>query len=456
MQDDSLADRIDALLPQTQCGKCGHPGCRPYAEGIAQGEALNKCLPGGEATVQALAILLERPVLPLAKPAVPPRIAFIREAECIGCTKCSQACPVDAIVGAAKLMHTVITAECTGCELCITPCPVDCIDIQPLPEAEARAQRARADHFRRRYLARKARLQHQEEQRQRERKKRQSAPDQPTQMSAAVQSALERINARRTPLSDAQKRLKAKANMARAALAKAERQLAIHATAELQTQVERLRGIAESAEKALQQAQDQSSIAPQQNPADLNKAKIAAAMARAQLSKAEKAFGEVLSPEQQVQLAELHRAAEQAQQRLDALQKTAPTSPPNSGEAALKQAKQHFQSHRDTLREAERAKADEATLQPLRMALQQAEQALHTAEAAAGRPLPKRQLVDKSPMPAELRELKTELVYARAELSRQQRQTPLDTVALDKAQTRLNEAERQLHTYALQSRSDND
>ena len=135
---------IDALLPQTQCGKCGHPGCKPYAEGIAKGEAINKCPPGGDATIHALAQLLDVPELPLELPAVPPQIALIREAECIGCTKCIQACPVDAIVGAAKLMHTVISAECTGCELCVAPCPVDCIDILPLADAEALAQRQRA------------------------------------------------------------------------------------------------------------------------------------------------------------------------------------------------------------------------------------------------------------------------------------------------------------------------
>ncbi|WP_313518482.1 RnfABCDGE type electron transport complex subunit B, partial [Pseudomonas sp.] len=144
---------IDALLPQTQCGKCGHPGCKPYAEGIAAGEAINKCPPGGQATVAALAELLQRPALPLAENPVPAQIASIREAECIGCTKCIQACPVDAISGAAKLMHTVIAAECSGCELCVAPCPVDCIDILPLAEAAAQTQRARADQFRRRFEA---------------------------------------------------------------------------------------------------------------------------------------------------------------------------------------------------------------------------------------------------------------------------------------------------------------
>ena len=129
---------IDALLPQTQCGKCGHPGCKPYAEGIAKGEAINKCPPGGDATIQALAQLLDVPELPLELPAVPPQIALIREADCIGCTKCIQACPVDAIVGGAKFMHTVLADLCTGCELCIPACPVDCIEVHPVVPAIGR------------------------------------------------------------------------------------------------------------------------------------------------------------------------------------------------------------------------------------------------------------------------------------------------------------------------------
>ncbi len=127
-----LVEQIDALLPQTQCGQCGYPGCRPYAEAINQGDAINKCPPGGDATVVALAELLGREPAPLDGEAPSEdRVAFIREAECIGCTKCIQACPVDAIIGAAKQMHTVIEDECTGCDLCVAPCPVDCIDMLP-------------------------------------------------------------------------------------------------------------------------------------------------------------------------------------------------------------------------------------------------------------------------------------------------------------------------------------
>lgn len=127
-----IVDQINEILPQTQCGQCGHPGCRPYAEAIADGEAINKCPPGGQAGVQALADLLDVEAIPLdeehGEESVS-QVAYIREDECIGCTKCIQACPVDAILGAAKHMHTVIASECTGCDLCVEPCPVDCIDM---------------------------------------------------------------------------------------------------------------------------------------------------------------------------------------------------------------------------------------------------------------------------------------------------------------------------------------
>jgi len=131
-----IADQINAILPQTQCGQCGYPGCRPYAEAIAAGEAINKCPPGGEAGIQALADLLGVEPEPLDAEhgdSAERAVAFIHEEQCIGCTKCIQACPVDAIIGAAKQMHTVISSECTGCDLCVEPCPVDCIDMRPLP-----------------------------------------------------------------------------------------------------------------------------------------------------------------------------------------------------------------------------------------------------------------------------------------------------------------------------------
>jgi len=137
VEGDPIADQVDALLPQTQCGQCGHPGCRPYAEAVAAGEEeINKCAPGGEATILALADLLGRDPMPMDESAAAqvPSVAVIDEKECIGCTLCIQACPVDAILGAAKQMHQVIADECTGCELCLQPCPVECIHMVPISE----------------------------------------------------------------------------------------------------------------------------------------------------------------------------------------------------------------------------------------------------------------------------------------------------------------------------------
>ncbi|WP_109124946.1 RnfABCDGE type electron transport complex subunit B [Dyella sp. C11] len=153
----TLADRIDALLPQTQCEQCGYHGCRPYAEAIAGGEAaINLCPPGGADGIARLAQLLNVPVLPLDPEhgvEKPRMLARIVEADCIGCTKCIQVCPVDAIVGASKVMHTVMRDDCTGCELCVPACPVDCIVLEPMPMAQvndiAHADASRA-HFQRR------------------------------------------------------------------------------------------------------------------------------------------------------------------------------------------------------------------------------------------------------------------------------------------------------------------
>ncbi|MES2141266.1 MAG: RnfABCDGE type electron transport complex subunit B [Pseudomonadota bacterium] len=153
-----LAAQIDALLPQTQCGQCSYAGCLPYAEAIAeQGEAINRCPPGGIKTLKALASLLKKEAEPfledMVKQEKPATTAYIRESECIGCTKCIQACPVDAILGAAKQLHSVLTQECTGCGLCVAPCPVDCIDILKLEAPGYRPQKARQ-----RFYARKERL----------------------------------------------------------------------------------------------------------------------------------------------------------------------------------------------------------------------------------------------------------------------------------------------------------
>ena len=142
VDDTPLVDRLDAVLPQTQCGQCGYPGCRPYAQAIAAGEAdINQCPPGGEAGVQALAAVVgvaPKPLDPSHGVTKDAQVARIREAECIGCFKCIAACPVDAIIGAPKFLHVVVEDLCTGCELCVAPCPVDCIDlVAPAPGAFA-------------------------------------------------------------------------------------------------------------------------------------------------------------------------------------------------------------------------------------------------------------------------------------------------------------------------------
>jgi electron transport complex protein RnfB len=153
---------IDALLPQTQCTRCGYPGCLPYAKAMAQGTPINQCPPGGAATIDALARLLGREVLPLNPEngvESPARVAVIDEEVCIGCAKCLPPCPVDAIIGAARFLHTVVAELCTGCELCIAPCPVDCITMVDLTVAAAPEGAPSAAANRERYDAHQARVQ---------------------------------------------------------------------------------------------------------------------------------------------------------------------------------------------------------------------------------------------------------------------------------------------------------
>ncbi len=161
-------DRIDALLPQTQCTRCGYEACRPYAQAMAQGEAqLNRCPPGGAAGIEALAALLERAVLPLDPQCgveQPARVAWIVAQDCIGCARCLPACPVDAILGAQHWLHTVLSDECTGCELCLAACPVDCIRMlpraaqSPAPDAQANRERFERRRAREQRLARESAL----------------------------------------------------------------------------------------------------------------------------------------------------------------------------------------------------------------------------------------------------------------------------------------------------------
>ncbi|MDP1604973.1 MAG: RnfABCDGE type electron transport complex subunit B [Legionella sp.] len=197
---------IDALLPQTQCGECGFSGCMPYAEALAQGSAsIDKCPPGGVATVKALADLLNIDSTPYLNEAKAntraPSLASIREAECIGCTKCIAACPVDAIIGSGKRMHAIITTECTGCGLCVEPCPVDCIELLPLP-----APVYDKDTVRARFKARQIRqLREEHEEQQRYREKRQLAAEtadskQDIQAKQAyILQALARVASKKSP-----------------------------------------------------------------------------------------------------------------------------------------------------------------------------------------------------------------------------------------------------------------
>lgn len=155
-----LITAIDAILPQTQCGKCGYNGCLPYAQALSQGNAdINQCPPGGKQGIQKLAALLGVETKPLNSAfgvETPRRVAVINEAECVGCTKCLPPCPVDAIIGASKHMHTVIATQCTGCELCIAPCPVNCISMQPTDLPDWRSEDAQ--QAKQRYVARNRRL----------------------------------------------------------------------------------------------------------------------------------------------------------------------------------------------------------------------------------------------------------------------------------------------------------
>ncbi|MCF5704064.1 electron transport complex subunit RsxB [Pseudomonas syringae] len=325
----SLIQRIDALLPQTQCGKCGHPGCKPYAEGLAEGEAINKCPPGGGETIAALAELLKVPVLELdiSRGSAPPQVAYIREAECIGCTKCIQACPIDAIVGAAKLMHTVLIDECTGCDLCVAPCPVDCIEMHPLPPGtlpvvgglalsleEHRARAAKRDHARQRFEQRNARLQREEQQKQAEREARAKRAAQPEVNTLdPVQAALERVRAQKTASADAAlKKARIDVAMSRAQLHKSLKAFGHPPTFDQQSQLIVLQQQFEAAEQALAKLESGTPATPAvtvatASDADLKRAKIQVAMRRAELKKAQTA--EAL-PEQIAALEQALRDAE--------------------------------------------------------------------------------------------------------------------------------------------------
>lgn len=201
-----LITKIDAVLPQTQCRQCGYEGCLPYASAIAAGEAnINQCPPGGEAGIHDLASLLQRPYLPLNPihgTTKPKAIAVINEAKCIGCTLCIQACPVDAIVGASRLMHTVISQECTGCELCLSPCPVDCIDMQTIPGRPTAMNQTEATVARQRHRQRLSRLALEKQETAQTYSKTLAATETPsstdTLKKSAIAAAMARVKAQKT------------------------------------------------------------------------------------------------------------------------------------------------------------------------------------------------------------------------------------------------------------------
>ncbi|MGY2289144.1 electron transport complex subunit RsxB [Pseudomonas sp. SDO528_S397] len=314
----TLIQRIDALLPQTQCGKCGHPGCKPYAEGIAQGEAINKCPPGGEETIAGLAQLLNVTALALdtSRGEAPAQVAFIREAECIGCTKCIQACPVDAIVGAAKWMHTVIVDECTGCDLCVAPCPVDCIEMRPLADVvpivgglalspdQHQARSLKRDRARRRFEQRTARLHREEERKLAERLAR-------TQRAAPVHTVA--VDPHQAAREAAVKKARINVAMSRAQLHKSLKAFGHPPTFEQQSQLIILQQQFEAAEKALMGVEtDTPAPAPPSKDPDLKRAKIQLAMRRAELSKLKN------QPDtREAELADAQRKLDDAQRLVD-------------------------------------------------------------------------------------------------------------------------------------------
>lgn len=202
---DTLIAQIDAVLPQTQCGQCGYDGCKPYAIAIVEGHAdIDQCPPGGDAGVAAIATILNVTPKPLNTAygyPKPPTVAVIDETQCIGCTFCLRACPVDAIIGAARYMHTVLTELCTGCERCIAPCPMDCISMVPVSKpATPEIRQQKADDARERYQRRQLRLTRDQQKHQKLKQNRPAAStDLPAQTAdkkkAVIQAAMERARA---------------------------------------------------------------------------------------------------------------------------------------------------------------------------------------------------------------------------------------------------------------------
>jgi electron transport complex protein RnfB len=327
-----LIERIDALLPQTQCGKCGHPGCQPYAQGIATGEAINKCPPGGAETIGLLADLLGVPAVPLDRERgeTLAQIAYIREAECIGCTKCIQACPVDAIVGAAKQMHTVLVHECTGCDLCVAPCPVDCIDMHQAQQYQL------------------------------------------TPLVGGLASTPDDFEARAAKRSQARRRFKART-------ARLEREL----RRRLDERAARAPLLSTSTTAPLPSGTSSTAEA-------LKKARIAVAMSRAQLTRSLKAFGHPPVAEQAARLVILQQELEATERELDRLTRTTSHTveeiPPKPDIATIKRAKVRLAMALAAVGKARNSDACSDQVAKLEAELRQAEAALTQLQAAdAGR-----------------------------------------------------------------------
>jgi len=346
----NLIQSIDALLPQTQCGKCGHPGCMPYAQGIAQGEAINKCPPGGDETIAGLAHLLNLPVLSLdlERGDAPAQVAYIREAECIGCTKCIQACPVDAIMGAAKFMHTVIIDECTGCDLCVAPCPVDCIDMLPISNDQPHPGLARITNI----IAITGGLAQTPDEQQARRRKRDHARQRFESRNARLRRADERRQAER--------------------LARSQKPTVAPARPQL----------ASDAPHALADVQDD---------AALKQARITLAMSRAQLNKSLKAFGHPPIAEQAARLVALQQEYEAAEQALNKLQASptanvaSPVTKVDQGSA--KRAKIELAMARAALKKAQTTQASPELIADLSGQVRLAEQRLETTTQTSADPL---------------------------------------------------------------------
>ncbi|WP_371369033.1 electron transport complex subunit RsxC [Pseudomonas sp. QL9] len=374
---------------------------------------------------------------------------------CIRCGDCAQVCPASLLPQQLHFFakgedHEQLQAhnlfDCIECGACAYVCPSSIPLVQYYRAAKAdirelQLKQQKAEHSRLRFEQRQERLRHEEARKAEERQARQERAARVRENQAAApvaeapQSAIERVKSEKAVGNAGAdlKKLKIEASMARVALQKAEKQLAAHDSDALRAQVESLRQAAEQARLALEAAEATEVAAPSAAPATdeaaLKKAKIDAAMARAQLKKSEKAFGETPDESQQATLAQLRKAADQADRHLAQLQ-AAPApevQPSGDGMALLKKAKITLATRRAELKKAEQAGADETELVPLRAALKEAEQQLHAAEDASGKPAPDLQRIDKRPVDNETRALKTELAYARADLKKLEREGADDT-----------------------------